>query len=188
MNRYTKILVIDNYDSFVYSLVRYLKELGCYVDVYRNDALTINDIQKIDPHRILISPGPKSPEHAGISLSVIHEFYREIPILGVCLGHQCIGVAFGAKCLRMKRPVHGKTSWISHTETHLFKGLPNPLRVTRYHSLALYDLPECLEVMAKCDEVMAISHKTAPLYGVQFHPEALLSEYGHALLENFVTQ
>ncbi len=191
------VLVIDNYDSFTWNLVHYLNELGQQVSVYRNDALTIDEIKALAPDRIMISPGPCTPNEAGISLDVIRHFASLLPILGVCLGHQAIGQAMGARVVRAKKVMHGKTSVIQHSNTGVLETLPNPLRVTRYHSLVLdpNSIPDCLEVTAwskndqgGCDEIMAIRHKSLPLEGVQFHPEAILSQAGHQLLMNFLNK
>lgn len=184
------ILVIDNYDSFTYNLVQYLGELGAEVVVYRNDALTVEQVRDLKPERIVISPGPGRPEDGGISLDLIREFYRHVPILGVCLGHQCIGAAFGGRVERAPRLMHGKTSPIYHYGRGLFVGVPSPFTATRYHSLIVQEpLPDCLEVTAFTPEgeVMALQHRDAPLFGVQFHPESVLTEYGKAILENFAT-
>lgn len=182
------ILLIDNYDSFTHNLARYFEELGQNIFVKRHDELSIKEAHTLNPTHLVISPGPKAPDHAGISLEAIQSFAGKIPILGVCLGHQCIGQLYGAKIIRAKRPMHGKTELITHTNTSLFKGLPNPLRITRYHSLVLDHAPESLEVLSRTDEgeIMAIKHKTLPIYGVQFHPEAVLTESGHDLLNNFL--
>lgn len=184
------ILMIDNYDSFVYNLVRYFIELGHDIKVYRNDALTVQEIRALAPTHIVISPGPCTPNEAGISLQVIQEFGGHIPILGVCLGHQAIGQVFGGVVKRAAQPVHGKTSLIQHNGQGLFKGLPQPLTVTRYHSLIVEreSLPQELEITAETEEgeIMAFAHKTLSISGVQFHPEAVLTEGGHALLQNFL--
>lgn len=187
----SKILMIDNYDSFTYNLVQYFGELGEDVLVYRNDQITIEEIEKIAPDFICISPGPCSPAEAGISVATIKHFAGKIPILGVCLGHQAIGAAFGGRIVRAKEIMHGKTSEITHTGTDIFTRLPSPYTVIRYHSLAIEreTLPDCLEVTAQTadGEIMGIRHKTLPIYGVQFHPESILSEHGHALLRNFLS-
>ncbi|MDR0933978.1 MAG: aminodeoxychorismate/anthranilate synthase component II [Burkholderiaceae bacterium] len=184
------LLMIDNYDSFTYNLVQYFGELGETVSVYRNDAVTLDEIARIRPDRICISPGPGEPGSAGVSLDILKRFSGEIPILGVCLGHQAIGMAFGGRVIHAKRVMHGKISKITHTDTGVFRGLPNPLTVTRYHSLAIEreSLPECLEITAWTDdgEIMGVRHKTLPVEGVQFHPESILSEAGYALLNNFL--
>ncbi|MFM2344064.1 MAG: anthranilate synthase component [Pseudomonadota bacterium] len=185
------LLMIDNYDSFTYNLVQYFGELKADVVVYRNDCITIEEIEKLNPQQICISPGPCSPIQAGISIDVIKHFTGKLPILGVCLGHQAIGEAFGGKIIRAKQVMHGKVSQISITkDTKIFKNLPQKFNVTRYHSLAIeqYTFPDCLEQTACTDdgEIMAIQHKTLPIFGVQFHPEAILSEHGHAILDNFL--
>ncbi|NLC23566.1 MAG: aminodeoxychorismate/anthranilate synthase component II [Oxalobacter sp.] len=184
------LLMIDNYDSFTYNLVQYFGELGEDVQVYRNDAITLDDIVQLNPHRICISPGPGAPDGAGISLDVLRQFSGTIPILGVCLGHQAIGAAFGGNVIHARQVMHGKVSPITHTNTGVFHGLPNPLTITRYHSLAIEreTLPECLEITAWTEdgEIMGVRHKMLPVQGVQFHPESILSEQGHALLRNFL--
>ncbi len=185
-----KVLMIDNYDSFTYNLVQYLESLGAEVVVKRNDETTIDEIRRLKPKGIVISPGPCTPKEAGISVDVIREFYRSVPILGVCLGHQSIGYAFGGKIIRAKRLMHGKVSEITHTGEGIFKGIPSPFRAVRYHSLAVdkNSLPEFLKVTAWSEdgEVMGIQHKELPLFGVQFHPESVLSEYGMEMLRNFL--
>jgi anthranilate synthase component 2/para-aminobenzoate synthetase component 2 len=182
------ILLIDNYDSFVYNLARYVGELGRQRRVVRNDAITIDEIAALHPEAIIISPGPCTPDEAGISLAVVRRFAAEIPILGVCLGHQCIGQVFGGRVVRARRPVHGQTSLINHKGRHLFEGLPNPFAAARYHSL-IVELPQAteLEVSALSDagEIMAVTHRRWPVFGVQFHPESVLTECGHAQLANF---
>ncbi|WAW11255.1 aminodeoxychorismate/anthranilate synthase component II [Oxalobacter vibrioformis] len=184
------LLMIDNYDSFTYNLVQYFGELGEDVQVYRNDAITLDDIVQLNPDRICISPGPGAPDGAGISLDVLRQFSGTIPILGVCLGHQAIGAAFGGNVIHARQVMHGKVSRITHTNTGVFRGLPNPLTITRYHSLAIEreTLPECLEITAWTEdgEIMGVRHKMLPVQGVQFHPESILSEQGHALLRNFL--
>ena len=184
------ILMIDNYDSFTYNLVQYLGELGQRVLVHRNDALSINDIKKLNPARIVISPGPGRPEDAGISCDVIREFSGKIPILGVCLGHQAIGYVFGAKIVGAKKLMHGKTSKIYHNKKDIFKGIPNPFLATRYHSLLVErkSLPDCLEITASTaeDEIMGLKHKAHPVWGVQFHPESILTKSGKQILDNFI--
>ncbi|AWP24363.1 anthranilate/aminodeoxychorismate synthase component II [Acidiferrobacter sp. SPIII_3] len=185
------ILMIDNYDSFTYNLVQYLGELGQEVHVARNDQISLDEIERLAPERIVISPGPCTPNEAGISLDLIMRFGEHIPVLGVCLGHQSIGQAFGGRVVRAGRVMHGKTSLISHGGTGVFRGLPDPFTATRYHSLVVAkdDLPECLEVTAVSQddgEIMGLRHKWWPVEGVQFHPESILSEHGHALLENFL--
>lgn len=189
------VLVIDNYDSFTWNLVHYLRELGQSVEVVRNDAVTLDEIAARKPSHLLISPGPCTPNEAGISLTAIRAFAGKLPILGVCLGHQSIGQAFGGVVVRARQVMHGKTSRVYHRGEGVFQGLPNPVEVTRYHSLVLEptQLPDCLEVTAwtenaqgQPDEVMAIRHRHYPIEGVQFHPEAILTQQGHALLANFV--
>ena len=184
------ILMIDNYDSFTYNLVQYLGELGQEVKVYRNDALSIKDIKKLNPKSIVISPGPGRPEDAGISCAVIEEFGGKIPILGVCLGHQAIGYSFGGKIVQAKRLMHGKVSKIYHHKKGIFKNIPNPFLATRYHSLLVEkkSLPACLEITAwtKESEIMGLKHKEYSLWGVQFHPESILTKSGKAILDNFI--
>jgi len=184
------ILMIDNYDSFTYNLVQYLGELGEDLKVFRNDKITINEIKKIKPDRIVISPGPGEPLDAGISCDLIREFSDKLPILGVCLGHQCIGYCFGAKIVGAKRLMHGKTSMIYHNQKGIFKGIPNPFEATRYHSLLVQrrHLPKCLEITAwtKENEIMGLRHKRYPVWGVQFHPESILTKVGKDILANFL--
>jgi len=184
------LLMIDNYDSFTYNIVQYFGELGEDVRTYRNDEITIADIEALNPDRICISPGPKAPAQAGISIDVLRHFAGKKPILGVCLGHQAIGEAFGGDVIRAKQVMHGKTSAIAHTGVGVFKDLPSPFTVIRYHSLAIdrATLPACLEVTAWTDdgEIMGVRHKEFDIEGVQFHPESILSEHGHALLKNFL--
>jgi len=184
------LLMIDNYDSFTYNIVQYFGELGEDVRTVRNDEITLNDINVLKPDRICISPGPKSPADAGVSVDVLKQFAGKLPILGVCLGHQAIGAAFGGKVVRAKQVMHGKTSLIAHTGEGVFKGLPSPFTVIRYHSLAIEraSLPDCLEVTAWTDdgEIMGVRHKEFDIEGVQFHPESILSEHGHALFKNFL--
>jgi len=184
------ILMIDNYDSFTYNLVQYLGELGQRVKVYRNDALSINDIKKLAPVKIVISPGPGRPEDAGISCEVIRQLSGKIPILGVCLGHQAIGYVFGAKIVGAKKLMHGKTSKIYHNKKDIFKGIANPFLATRYHSLLVdkKSLPDCLEITAFTaeDEIMGLKHKVYPVWGVQFHPESILTKSGKQILDNFI--
>ena len=186
----TKLFMLDNYDSFTYNIVQYFGELGAEVIVARNDEITIEEIEAMEPDLICVSPGPCTPTEAGISIELIKHFAGQIPILGVCLGHQSIGAAFGANIVGAKKLMHGKTSSITHGGTDLFTGLPSPFTVTRYHSLAIEreTLPECLEVTAETDdgEIMAVAHNELPVFGVQFHPESVLSEYGHELLNNFL--
>jgi anthranilate synthase/aminodeoxychorismate synthase-like glutamine amidotransferase len=185
------ILIVDNYDSFVHNLARYFRELGREVVVLRNDAATVTAIAAHDPTHLVVSPGPCTPNEAGQSLAAIRHFAGRLPILGVCLGHQCIGQAFGGRVVRAKRPMHGKTSRVVHDGRGLFAGLPNPITVTRYHSLTVErdSLPGCLEATAQSEdgEIMALRHRELAIMGVQFHPEAVLTEAGHALLANFLT-
>lgn len=184
------LLMIDNYDSFTYNLVQYFGELGEEVKVFRNDEITLAEIAALAPARIVISPGPCSPAEAGISVETIKTFAGKIPLLGVCLGHQSIGAAFGGEIVRAKELMHGKTSPVHHTDQGVFHDLPNPLTVTRYHSLAIRreSLPDCLEVTAWTDdgEIMGVRHRTLDVEGVQFHPESILTERGHDLLRNFL--
>lgn len=185
------ILMIDNYDSFTYNLVQYLGELGQDVRVVRNDQISLDEVERLAPERIVISPGPCTPNEAGISLDLVIRFGERIPILGVCLGHQSIGQAFGGRVVRARRVMHGKTSAIQHEGVGVFQGLPQAFMATRYHSLvvAQEDLPECLEITALSaddGEIMGLRHRWWPVEGVQFHPESILSEHGHALLENFI--
>ena len=182
------ILIIDNYDSFVYNLARYVQELGFACLVKRNDQLTLEDIKQLKPSHIILSPGPCSPIEAGICIESIKTF-SQLPILGVCLGHQAIGAAFGATITRAQYPMHGKASLIQHNQEGLFKNLPNPLKVARYHSLIVKnDSPEFIyTAFSQEGEVMALQHKKLAIYGVQFHPESILTEQGHALLQNFLT-
>jgi anthranilate synthase component 2 len=189
------ILMIDNYDSFTYNLVQYLGELGQDVRVARNDELSVEQIRKLAPERIVISPGPGTPDQAGVSLHLIEILGGQIPILGVCLGHQSIGQAFGGKVVRAGRIMHGKTSMIHHTGIGVFAGVPNPFEATRYHSLVVEKstLPQCLQVTAwtqnadgSVDEIMGLRHRTLAIEGVQFHPESILTQHGHDLLRNFL--
>ncbi len=184
------ILVIDNYDSFTYNLVQYLGELGEEVQVSRNDEITIEEIEALAPDHILISPGPCTPNEAGISLALIQHFKGIIPIFGVCLGHQAIGQAFGGNVIRAERLMHGKTSPIHHNGTSVFEGLESPFTATRYHSLIVEreSLPDCLEITAETaeGEIMALRHKDYPIEGVQFHPESIITNHGHTMLRNFL--
>lgn len=189
------LLMIDNYDSFTYNLVQYFGELGQEVQVYRNDEITLDKIRELAPAKIVISPGPCTPNEAGISVPLIHEFAGKIPLLGVCLGHQSIGQAFGGKIIRAKQLMHGKTSPIHHKNVGVFKDIPNPYTATRYHSLVIEreTIPDCLEITAwtqdangEFGEIMGVKHKTLAVEGVQFHPESILTEYGHELLDNFL--
>jgi anthranilate synthase component II len=184
------LLMIDNYDSFTYNLVQYLGELGEDVRVVRNDEITLDEIAALAPDRICISPGPCSPNEAGISIPVLREFAGRLPILGVCLGHQAIGQAFGGRVVRARTLMHGKTAPIRHTGCGVFAGLPDPFTAARYHSLAVEraSLPDCLEVTAWTEdgEIMGLRHKTLDVEGVQFHPESIATEHGHAMLKNFL--
>ncbi len=184
------LLMIDNYDSFTFNIVQYLAQLGEDVKVVRNDEISVADIAGLRPDRIVVSPGPCSPEEAGISVAAIKEYAGKIPLLGVCLGHQSIGAAFGGKVVRSVSLMHGKTSPIHHDDRELFTGLPNPFNATRYHSLVVErdSLPDCLEVTAWVDngEIMGLRHRQLPVWGVQFHPESILTEGGMALLDNFI--
>ncbi|NUM48693.1 MAG: aminodeoxychorismate/anthranilate synthase component II [Anaerolineales bacterium] len=183
------LLIIDNYDSFTYNLVQYLGELGAEIEVYRNDQITVDALAARNPAQIVISPGPGDPDDAGISKEVIRQFGPHIPTLGVCLGHQCIGEVFGGKVSRAPRLMHGKTSPVYHYGGGLFTGVPSPFEATRYHSLIVEDpLPDALEITAftKEGEMMALRHKEHPIYGVQFHPESILTTYGKQILKNFL--
>ncbi len=184
------LLMIDNYDSFTYNLVQYFGELGEDVRVFRNDAITPDEIAALKPDHIVISPGPCSPNEAGISVATIKRFAGKVPLLGVCLGHQSIGAAFGGEIVHAKKPMHGKTSLVHHLDSGVFAGLPNPFTATRYHSLAIRrdTLPDCLEVTAWTDdgEIMGVRHKSLEVEGVQFHPESILTEHGHDMLRNFL--
>ncbi|MBI0326454.1 anthranilate synthase component II [Burkholderia plantarii] len=186
------LLMIDNYDSFTYNLVQYFGELGEDVRTHRNDEITLDEITRLDPAAICLSPGPSNPQHAGITLAVLREFAGKKPILGVCLGHQAIGEAFGGRVIRAKTIMHGKVSRIETDGRGVFADLPTQFDVTRYHSLAIEreSLPDCLEISAWTEdgEIMGVRHKTLPIEGVQFHPESILSEHGHALLDNFLKQ
>ena len=189
------LLMIDNYDSFTYNVVQYLAELGADVQVHRNDEITVEQIEALNPERLVISPGPCTPSDAGISMDVIRHFAGKIPILGICLGHQAIGQVFGGQVIRAGRVMHGKVSPVYHHSKGVFRGLNNPLQATRYHSLVIEQatLPECLEVTAwtrnsdgSVEEIMGVRHKTLAVEGVQFHPESIMSEQGHELLRNFL--
>ena len=189
------LLMIDNYDSFTYNLVQYLGELGAEVRVYRNDAITVEEIEALAPERIVISPGPCTPAEAGISVEVVRRFAGRVPLLGVCLGHQSIGAAYGGRIVHAREVMHGKTSLVYHRDSDLFHGLVNPFEATRYHSLVIEreSLPECLEITAwtttgagEVDEIMGIRHRELSVYGVQFHPESILTQHGHDLLRNFL--
>ncbi|PHS74031.1 MAG: anthranilate/aminodeoxychorismate synthase component II [Porticoccus sp.] len=189
------ILMIDNYDSFTYNVVQYLGELKADVQVFRNDEITIAEVEALAPEKIVISPGPCTPNEAGISVALVKTFAGKIPILGICLGHQSIGQAFGARVVRARQVMHGKTSSIYHADTGVFRGLSNPLEATRYHSLVVEreTLPDCFEITAwtrtedgQVDEIMGLRHRDYALEGVQFHPESILTEHGHDLLQNFL--
>lgn len=184
------ILMIDNYDSFTYNLVQYFGELGRNIKVFRNDKITLGEIKKLRPEKIVISPGPGRPEDAGISCDLIKEFSGKIPILGVCLGHQAIGYVYGGRIINAKRLMHGKTSMVYHNRQTIFKGIPNPFEATRYHSLLLErkTMPDILEIIAwtKAGEIMGLKHKKYPLWGVQFHPESILTKSGKDILANFL--
>ena len=184
------LLMIDNYDSFTYNLVQYFAELGAEVVVHRNDEITLEQIASMQPQYIVVSPGPCTPTEAGVSVPLIQQFAGHIPILGVCLGHQSIGQAFGGRIVHAKQLMHGKTSPIYHNRTSVFRGLPNPFTATRYHSLVIEkeSLPDCLEITAWTEdgEIMGVRHKTLAVDGVQFHPESILTEHGHAMLKNFL--
>ncbi|WP_337244456.1 aminodeoxychorismate/anthranilate synthase component II [Luteimonas sp. gir] len=191
------LLMLDNYDSFTWNLVQYLQALGAEVRVERNDALTVEQIERLAPERIVISPGPCTPNEAGVSLAVIERLGATVPILGVCLGHQALGQAYGGRVVRAGRIMHGKTSPIRHKGRGVFTGLPDGFDATRYHSLVVEraSLPDCLEVTAwtehddgTVEEIMGLRHRTYPVEGVQFHPESILTEHGHALLKNFLTR
>lgn len=191
------LLMIDNYDSFTYNVVQYFAELGADVQVYRNDEITVAEIEALNPERLVISPGPCTPSEAGISLEAIQHFAGKLPILGVCLGHQAIGQVYGGNIIRAGRVMHGKVSPVYHENTGVFQGLSNPLRATRYHSLVIDQetLPACLEVTAwtkngdgSIEEIMGVRHKTLPIEGVQFHPESIMTEQGHDLLRNFLNK
>jgi anthranilate synthase component 2 len=190
-----KVVMVDNYDSFTYNLVQYFGELGADVTVVRNDQVSVADIAALNPDKIVISPGPCTPKEAGVSVETILHFAEKIPLLGVCLGHQSIGYAFGGNVIHAKQIMHGKTSPVYHADTGVFNGLKNPFTATRYHSLVIEQstLPECLEITAwtqnehgEIDEIMGVRHKTLDIEGVQFHPESILTEHGHDLLRNFL--
>ena len=184
------LLMIDNYDSFTYNLVQYFGELGERVTVYRNDQLTLNDVDALAPSHVVISPGPCTPNEAGISVDLVREYGARIPILGVCLGHQSIAQAYGGNIVRAPALMHGKTSMISHEGESLFDEIPTPFQATRYHSLVVEEssLPDCFEITARADdgEIMGIAHRAHPVVGVQFHPESILTQYGHKMLHNFL--
>ena len=189
------LLMIDNYDSFTYNVVQYLAELGADVHVYRNDEITVEEIEALKPERLVISPGPCTPNEAGISMAAIRHFAGKLPILGICLGHQAIGQVYGGDVIRAGHVMHGKVSPVYHKDQGVFRGLSNPLQATRYHSLVIDQttLPDCLEVTAwtrkddgSVEEIMGVRHKTLPIEGVQFHPESIMTEQGHELLRNFL--
>ena len=189
------LLMIDNYDSFTYNVVQYLGELGADVHVYRNDQITIEEIEALKPERIVVSPGPCTPNEAGVSVAVIQKFAGKLPLLGICLGHQSIGQAFGGRIIHAREIMHGKTSMIHHKDTGVFAGLPNPFEATRYHSLVIEkeSIPDCLEITAwteteegEIDEIMGVRHTELNIEGVQFHPESILTKVGHDLLRNFL--
>jgi anthranilate synthase component 2 len=191
------LLMIDNYDSFTYNVVQYLAELGAEVQVYRNDEITVEEIEALDPERLVISPGPCTPNEAGISMTAIRHFAGKLPILGICLGHQAIGQVYGGNIIRAGQVMHGKVSPVYHEDQGVFRGLSNPLQATRYHSLVIdkSSLPDCLEVTAwtrnrdgSVEEIMGVRHKNLPIQGVQFHPESIMTEQGHELLRNFLKQ
>ena len=191
------LLMLDNYDSFTYNLVQYFGELGKKVEVHRNDEITVEEIEKLHPTHIVISPGPCTPDEAGISVDIVRQLGSKIPVLGVCLGHQCIGRAYGGDVVRARQVMHGKLSPIHHDNSSLFNGIANDFTATRYHSLVIArdTLPSCLQVRAwtrypggDFDEIMALQHTTNPVYGVQFHPESIKTEYGHNLLRNFLSE
>jgi anthranilate synthase component 2 len=191
------LLMIDNYDSFTYNVVQYLAELGADVQVYRNDEISVEEIEALNPERLVISPGPCTPNEAGISMAAIRHFAGKLPILGICLGHQAIGQVYGGNIIRAGQVMHGKVSPVYHEDKGVFRGLSNPLQATRYHSLVIdkTSLPDCLEVTAwtrnsdgSVEEIMGVRHKTLPIEGVQFHPESIMTEQGHELLRNFLKQ
>lgn len=190
------LLLIDNYDSFTFNLSRYFEELGQEVAVFRNDEISVEEAESLRPEYLVISPGPKDPVHAGISMQAIKHFAGKVPTLGVCLGHQAIGEVFGAKVIRANKVMHGKVSKVEHSGQSIMRDIPSPFNVTRYHSLVLEEksLPSTIKILAKTadenpknQEIMAIAHTELPIYGVQFHPESLLTEYGHQVLRNFLT-
>lgn len=189
------LVMIDNYDSFTYNVVQYLTELGAEVKVYRNDEITVEEIEALQPERLVVSPGPCTPNEAGISMAAIRHFAGRIPVLGICLGHQSIGQVYGGDIIRAGQVMHGKTSDIHHAGLGVFAGLPSPYKATRYHSLVIdkHNLPDCLEITAwtenpdgSMEEIMGVRHKTLAVEGVQFHPESILTEHGHELLKNFL--
>ena len=189
------LLMIDNYDSFTFNLVQYLAELDCEVEVHRNDQISVEDVSTRAPKQVMISPGPGTPDDAGVSMDVIRSLAGKVPLLGVCLGHQSIGQVYGGKIVSAGEIMHGKLSLVHHNNKGVFKGLPSPFQATRYHSLVVEksSLPECLEITAwtetadgELDEIMGLRHKTLDVEGVQFHPESIMSEHGHAMLKNFL--
>ncbi|WP_293765965.1 aminodeoxychorismate/anthranilate synthase component II [uncultured Aquitalea sp.] len=186
------LLMIDNYDSFTYNLVQYFGELGQEVKVFRNDEITLQDIERLAPQYLVVSPGPCSPNEAGISVPAIKHFAGKLPIMGVCLGHQSIGQAFGGNIIHAKQLMHGKVSPVSHHNVGMFRDIPNPVTCTRYHSLVIEreTLPDCLDITAWTDdgEIMGVRHKTLPIEGVQFHPESILTQHGHKMLDNFLKE
>ena len=184
------LLIIDNYDSFTYNIVQYFGEMGCQMVVKRNDQISVDEVNQLKPERMVISPGPCSPKEAGLSNDLIRTFAGKMPILGVCLGHQCIGYVYGGEVVQNYRMMHGKTSPIHHNGKDLFEGLPNPFEATRYHSLVIKreSMPNCLEVTAETQEqeIMGVRHRNLPVWGVQFHPESILTQHGKQLLKNFL--
>ncbi len=191
MSALARVLVVDNYDSFTYNLVQYLGELGAEPVVWRNDAFELDEVARLGPAGIVVSPGPCTPAEAGLSVELIRRYGSEVPILGVCLGHQAIGAAYGARVVRAQRIMHGKTSRIEHDGSGVFQGLPSPVPATRYHSLVIEDLPDVLQVNAWCYDdgervVMGVVHREHPVWGVQFHPESILTDTGHAMLTRFL--
>ena len=185
------IVLIDNYDSFTYNLVQYLGELGAQTDIYRNDEITVEDVLKLNPTGIMISPGPSDPDRAGICMDLIKASAdNDLPLFGVCLGHQCLGQIYGGKVIRAPAPMHGKTSQMFHEGKSVFKDLPSPFEATRYHSLIVEKetLPDCLDITANTDDgiIMGLQHKEKPLHGVQFHPESIATQHGHQMVQNFL--
>ncbi len=185
------IVLIDNYDSFTYNLVQYLGELGAKTDVYRNDEITVDEVLKLNPKGIVISPGPSDPDHAGICMDMIKSSDKnDLPLLGVCLGHQCMGQIYGGKVIRAPAPMHGKISQMYHTNKSVFKNLPSPFEATRYHSLIVEreSVPECFDITAETSDkiIMGLQHKQKPLHGVQFHPESIATQHGHQIIQNFL--
>lgn len=184
------IILIDNYDSFTYNLYQYIGTFSPEIKVVRNDEVTLEEIEKMDPERMVLSPGPKSPKEAGISMEIVRKFYTKKPILGICLGHQCIGAALGGRVTYAKEILHGKQSVITHDGSSIFKGIPSPIKIARYHSLAVSqeNLPSCLSVLASTQdgEIMAMKHRDYPVVGLQFHPESIYTDHGKRLIENFI--